>query len=137
MSACADTSNGAWQGQVVQGVGTAAHADVDPYITEVNDSRPHKTSVVFSLGDGPGQLFRALAVFALRDIDMLKIESRPLRDSPLLTEVRQLCMHACLSELAHMLGVASTWPSAKSMLLPLLAAMLPVLLGSRDVQRPP
>jgi len=58
----------------------------DPYITEVNDSRPHKTSVVFSLGDGPGQLFRALAVFALRDIDMLKIESRPLRDSPLLTE---------------------------------------------------
>ena len=29
-------------------------------------------------------LFKALACFALRDIDMTKIESRPLRDKPMI-----------------------------------------------------
>ncbi len=41
-----------------------------------------KTSVVFSTRNIPGALFRALSAFALRDLNMTKIESRPLRGKP-------------------------------------------------------
>ena len=37
---------------------------------------------MFTTRNIPGALFRSLSAFALRDINLLKIESRPLRGKP-------------------------------------------------------
>jgi prephenate dehydratase len=54
----------------------------------IRRGKPHaarnasKTSLAFSMKNVPGGLFKALSVFALRDISLSKIESRPMRGRP-------------------------------------------------------
>lgn len=43
---------------------------------------PYKVSIAFTVAHARGALFRALAAFALRDINLTKIESRPWPERP-------------------------------------------------------
>jgi prephenate dehydratase len=81
-----------------------------------------KTSLAFSLKNIPGALFKALSVFALRDISLSKIESRPMRGRPweymffvdLLRgddeDSRNALRH--LSEVAELVKVLGIYPEA-------------------------
>lgn len=85
-----------------------------------------KTSLVYSMKDNvPGALFKSLAVFALRELDLFKIESRPLIGSPgsylfyLDVEgsasdhpVRRALDH--LAEIASYLKVLGSYPRGKT-----------------------
>jgi prephenate dehydratase len=50
--------------------------------TDKNSHGRFKTTLVFTTKNSPGALFRSLSAFALRDLSLTKIESRPLRGKP-------------------------------------------------------
>lgn len=86
------------------------------------DAARWKTSLVFRVANKPGSLFRALGAFALFDIDLAKIESRPVEgkpweyafyldlvgrsDEPVIARAL-----ANLSEMAEMVKLLGTYPS--------------------------
>jgi prephenate dehydratase len=47
-----------------------------------NQTEADKTSIIFSISHTPGSLFLILKEFALRNINLTKIESRPTKDIP-------------------------------------------------------
>jgi prephenate dehydratase len=57
-------------------------ADAGRWLAAAGRARQWKISLVFSTRNIPGALFRAMSAFSLRDINLTKIESRPLRGKP-------------------------------------------------------
>lgn len=84
----------------------------------------NKTSIAFALQNVPGVLFKALSVFALRDISLSKIESRPMRGRPweyvffadLLRGDDESARNALghLAEIAEFVKVLGIYPAART-----------------------
>jgi prephenate dehydratase len=57
-------------------------SDAAKHPSAAEAKRQWKTSLVFTTRNVPGALFRCISAFALRDLNLAKIESRPLRGKP-------------------------------------------------------
>jgi prephenate dehydratase len=86
--------------------------------------KANKTSIAFKVKNTPGALFKSLSVFALRDISLSKIESRPMRGRPWEyvfyvdflrgdDEPAQNALHH-LSEVADFVKVLGVYPAART-----------------------
>jgi prephenate dehydratase len=92
--------------------------------TRTTGGGSNKTSIAFGLKNLPGALYKALSVFAERDISLSKIESRPMRGRPweyvfyvdYLRGDDKIARRALtdLAEVADMVKVLGIYPAAGS-----------------------
>lgn len=83
----------------------------------------NKTSLAFAVKNVPGALFKALSVFALRDISLSKIESRPVKGRPweyvfyvdILRGRDEAARHALghLTEICDLVKALGVYPAAR------------------------
>jgi prephenate dehydratase len=91
----------------------------------IDAAPPDKTTIAFTVPNVPGALFKGLSVFALRDVDLTKLESRPIPGRPweylfyadlgvARDELRCARALGHLAEFAPMLRVLGSYASWKS-----------------------